>query len=149
MYINVIWAVFCHLLQIFNIYSARYVCYRFWALAASIGTQPCKHCCQSMTLVHLTSKIQNSTYVHPGDGFFYFYTLHYNNFFLAACTVKTSILLLYNLDMRYRAYYQLNRLSHYWDLIISAHFNFWFRVKIHDPSRTTRELGARHYRVSW
>jgi len=30
----------------------------------SIGTQPCKHCCQSMTLAHLTSKNRNSTYVH-------------------------------------------------------------------------------------
>jgi len=28
----------------FNIYSVRYICYRFWAFAVSIGTQPCKHC---------------------------------------------------------------------------------------------------------
>jgi len=65
-----------------------------------------------MTLAHLTSKIRNSTYVHPRDGFFDFYTLHYNNFFPTACTVKTSILLLYNwVCVIDRAYYQLNRLS--------------------------------------
>jgi len=68
----------------------------------SIGMQPCKHCCQSMTLAHLTSKNRNSTYVHPGDRFFYFYTLCYNNFFSTAHTVKISILLLYNLSTRYR-----------------------------------------------
>jgi len=33
-------------------------------------------------------------------------------------------------------------------MIISAHLNFWSRVKIHRPSHATRELGARHYRVS-
>jgi len=70
MYINVIWAAFCYSLRVFNIYSARYVCYRFWALAASIRTQPCKHC-QSMTLAYL--KIERVQYVHPGDRFFYFY----------------------------------------------------------------------------
>jgi len=51
----------------------------------------------------LTSEIRNSTYLHLGDDFFYFYTLHYNNFFPTACTVKTSILLLCNLGMRYRS----------------------------------------------
>jgi len=40
-------------------------------------------------------------------------------------------------------------LSRYWDLTISVRLNFWSRVKIHGPSRATRELGARHYRVSW
>jgi len=29
MYINVIWAAFRYSLRVFNIYSARYVCYRF------------------------------------------------------------------------------------------------------------------------
>jgi len=79
----------------------RYVCYKFWALAVNIGTQPCKHCCQSMTLAYLTCK-KTSIFVHLGDRFFDFYTLHYNNFFSATCTVKTSILLWYNLGMRYR-----------------------------------------------
>jgi len=100
-YINVIWAAFCYSLRVLNIYSARYVCYRFWALAVNIGTHLCKHSCQSMTLAQLTSKNQNSTSVYLGDRFFYFYTLHYNNFFPTACTIK-SILLWYNLDMRYR-----------------------------------------------
>jgi len=60
-------------------------------------------CCQSMTLAHLTSKNRNSTYVHiSGDRFFYFYTLHYYKFFPTARIVKISILLLYNLGMRYR-----------------------------------------------
>jgi len=78
MYINVIWAAFRYLLRVFNICRARYVCYRFWALTVSIGTQPCKHYCQSMILAHL--KIET---VHPGDRFFDFYifTLYYNNFF--------------------------------------------------------------------
>jgi len=68
----------------------------------SIGTQPCKHCCQSM-LAHLTSENRNSTYVYLGDRFFDFYTLHYINFFFpTARTVKISILLLYNLGMHYR-----------------------------------------------
>jgi len=31
--------------------------------------------------------------------------------------------------------------SIYWDLIISVRLNFWSRVKIHGPSRATRELG--------
>jgi len=44
MYINVIWAVFRYSLRVFNTCRARYVCYRFWALAASIGTQFCNHC---------------------------------------------------------------------------------------------------------
>jgi len=43
-------------------------------------------------------------------------------------------------------YYQLNQLNRYWDLIISA---YQLLIKIHDPSRATRKLGARHYRVSW
>jgi len=34
------------------------------ALAVNIGMHSCKHCCQSMTLAHLTSKIRNCTYVH-------------------------------------------------------------------------------------
>jgi len=100
MYISVIWTAFRYSLRVLhanpinyrhaiqnnwkiwkiNIYSARYVCYRFWALAMSIGTQPCKHCCQSM-LAHLTSENRNSTYVYLGDRFFDFYTLHYINFF--------------------------------------------------------------------
>jgi len=50
--------------------------------------QPCKHCCQSITLLaHLMSKNRNSTYIHTythsGDQFFYFYTLYYNNFYNA------------------------------------------------------------------
>jgi len=61
MYINVIWAAFRYSLRVFNICRTRYVCYRFWTLAVSIGTQPCKHCCQSMTLAHPTSKNRNST----------------------------------------------------------------------------------------
>jgi len=100
-YINIIWAAFRYSLQILNIYSARYVYYRFWALAVNIRTQSCKHCYQSITLAHLTSKNRNSRYVHPGDRFFDFYTLHYNKFFPTACTVKTNILLWYNLSMRY------------------------------------------------
>jgi len=72
MYINVIWAVFRYSLWVFNICRVRYVCYRFWALAVSIGTQPYKHCCQSMTLAHLMSKNRNC---HPGDKFFNF--LHF------------------------------------------------------------------------
>jgi len=48
MYINVIWPAFRYSLRVFNIYSTRYVCYTFWALAKSIGTQTCKYCCQSM-----------------------------------------------------------------------------------------------------
>jgi len=72
MYISVIWAAFCYSLRAFNICRARYVCYRFWALTVSIGTQSCKHCCQSMTLAHLTSKNRNSTYVCPGDWFLHF-----------------------------------------------------------------------------
>jgi len=58
-----------------------------------------------MTLAHLTFKIRNSIYVHPGDGFFDFFTLCIIiTFFLqhVSCTVKTSIFLLYNLGMRYR-----------------------------------------------
>jgi len=31
-------AAFCY--SLLNIYSARYVCYRFWALAVNIGTHP-------------------------------------------------------------------------------------------------------------
>jgi len=111
----------------------------------------CKHGCQSMTLAHLTFKNRNNTFIfriHPEDRFFNFYTLHYNNFFLTACTIKTSILLLYNLSMRYRLSLLLtqSRFSHYLDLIISARLNFWFRVKIHGLA--THELGAKHYRVS-
>jgi len=30
MYINVIWAAFRYSLRVFNIYTARYVYYRFW-----------------------------------------------------------------------------------------------------------------------
>jgi len=48
MYINVIWAAFRYPLWVFNICRARYVCYRFWTFAVSIGTQPCKHCCTSI-----------------------------------------------------------------------------------------------------
>jgi len=52
MYINDIWVAFRSL----RVFICRaHVCYRFWALAVSIGTQPCKHCCQSMTLAYLTS----------------------------------------------------------------------------------------------
>jgi len=36
----VIWAAFRYSLRVLNIYSARYVCYRFWALAVNIGTHP-------------------------------------------------------------------------------------------------------------
>jgi len=82
----------------YSISTVRVTCYR-WALAVS---EPCKHCCQSMTLAHLTSKNRNSTYISDEDRFFYFYILHYNNFFPIARTVKISILLSYNLGMRYR-----------------------------------------------
>jgi len=92
----------------------------------------------------LTSKNWNNTYVHPGDRFFDFYTLHYNNFFPTVRTVKINILLLYNLGIDW-AYYQVNWLSRYWDLIISARLIFWSRVKIHGPSCVTRELSAKHY----
>jgi len=104
MYINVIWATFRYSLRVFNIYSVHYVCYRFWALAVSIGT-PCKHCCQSMTLALLTSKNRNSTYI-PEINFFISALYIIITFFLQR-TVKISIFLLYNLDMRYR----LNLLS--------------------------------------
>jgi len=104
MYINVIWVAFRYSLRVFtsSIYSIRYVCYRFWALAVSIGTQSCKHCCQSMTLAHLTSKNRNSTYVYPGDLLFLFHFIHYNNFFPTTRTVKICILLWYNWGMCYR-----------------------------------------------
>jgi len=102
MYINVIWTAFCYSLQVFNIYSARYVCYRFWALAVSIGTQPCKHCCQSMTLAHLTSKNRNSTSVHIPEIDFFISTLYIIITFPTAHAVKISILSLYNLGVCYR-----------------------------------------------
>jgi len=38
LYINVIWAAYRYSLRVFNIYSARYICYRFWTLAASNAT---------------------------------------------------------------------------------------------------------------
>jgi len=34
------WVAFRYSLWVFDIYSARYVCYTFWALAANIGTYP-------------------------------------------------------------------------------------------------------------
>jgi len=35
--------------------------FKYTALTVNIGTQPCKHCCQSMTLAHLMSKNRNCT----------------------------------------------------------------------------------------
>jgi len=67
---------------------------------------------QSMTLAHLTIETVH-TYIHPEDPFFYFYTLHYNNFFLTSRTVKISILLSYNLGMRYQLSLLSTRLSRY------------------------------------
>jgi len=92
----------------------------------NIGTHLCKHCCQSMTLAHLTSKNRNSISIfriHLRDRFFYFFTLHCNNFSFTAYTVKISILLLYNLSMRYRLSL-LSTQSAQPFFLISARLNF-------------------------
>jgi len=74
--------------------------------------------------------------------FFDFYTLHYNNFFPTACTV----LLLYNLGMCYRL--NLSTLSAQ-PLLRSDLGSSQLLISRKDgPSRVTRELGGRHYRVS-
>jgi len=51
--------------------------------------------CHGYILASLANTFFECTYVHPGDRFFYFCTLHYY-FFPTARTVKISILLLYN-----------------------------------------------------
>jgi len=138
MYINVIWVAFRYLLRVFNICRMRYVCYRFWALAVSIGTQLCKHCCQSR-LAHLMSKNRNSI---SRRSIFLF--LH----FTFTRTVKINILLLYNLGMRYRLNLLWTPFSRYWNLII-YHLNFWSRVKIHGllalRVNLARDTTVRHY----
>jgi len=60
------------------------------------------------------------------------HTLHYN-FFLTARTVKISILLLYNLCMRYRLglFKSTQLVQPLLRFVISARLNFWSRVKIH------------------
>jgi len=79
-----------------------------------------------------------------------FYTLHYNNFFHTTHTVKISIFFSYNLGMLYRL--SLLSTQSAQPLLrsdnLGSSLNFRSRVKIHGPSRATRELGARHYRVS-
>jgi len=64
MYINIIWAAIHYSLRVFIIYRCA-------LRMVNIETHS-KHCCQSMTLAHLTSKNRNSTFVHPGDRFFDF-----------------------------------------------------------------------------
>jgi len=81
MYINVIWAAFRYSLRRFNIVRVTYAIgfeHLQWVSERNLVS------CQSMTLMHLTSKNRNGTYVHPGDRFFDFYTSHYNNFFRTA-----------------------------------------------------------------
>jgi len=99
-----------------------------------------------MTLAYLKFETRH-TYIHEID-FFYFYTLHYNNFFHIARTVKMSIFLRYNLCMCYRL--SLLSTQSAQPLLRSDNLGSsqLSRVKIHGPSRATRELGARHYRVS-